>query len=67
VRLEQLTALVLVAVVVSVGWMVSAAYEPTWFRFLSLDAEIIVVLALLSGALILVSAAALVNTRSQGE
>jgi|GEM_PF-3214851 len=65
VRLEQLTALVLVAVVVCVGWMVTAAYEPTWFRLFSLDAEIILVVAVLSTALILVSAAALVNTRSR--
>jgi len=45
--------------------MVTAAYEPTWFRLFSLDAEIILVVAVLSTALILVSAAALVNTRSR--
>ena len=62
--LERITGLVLVLVVVALGWMVVVAYEPTWLRFAALQVEVIVVVALLSAALALVSLVALLHTRS---
>jgi hypothetical protein len=63
--LERITGLVLVLVVVALAWMVAVAYEPTWLRFAALQVEVIVVVALLSAALALVSLVALLHTRSK--
>jgi hypothetical protein len=62
--LERLTAIVLVAVLLSVVWMVAVA-DPTleWLRLPSLEAEVVVVIALLTLTLGLVSAVALLHTR----
>jgi hypothetical protein len=65
-RLEGITTVVLVLVVLAVGWMIPAAYGPAWVRLASLEAEVIVVLTLLIGALLLVSLVALLQTRRQG-
>ena len=65
--LERGTAITLGAVMVSLAWMVSAAYQPDYFRWFSLEAEIVVVLALLLIALLLVSVIALRHTRLPDE
>ncbi len=63
VRLEQLTAMVLLLVIVAVGWMTWAAYFPEWGRLLPVEAEVILVLAALTAALVLVSVLSLLHTR----
>ncbi len=62
--LERITAVVLLAVVLSLGWTVMVAHQPQWLRLPSLELEITVVLGLLSAALLLVSVVALLHTRS---
>ena len=37
--LEQLTAAVLLAVVIALGWMIVVAYQPAWFRLPSVEME----------------------------
>jgi hypothetical protein len=61
--LEWLTSVVLVLVVVSLAWMMGAAYARPWLRLDSPETEVIVMVVLLSGALCLVSLAALLQTR----
>jgi hypothetical protein len=61
--LERITACVLIMVVYSVGWMVLAAFQPGLVRVLSTEAEVGILLALLSAALGLVSLVALLHTR----
>lgn len=66
--LERGTAVAVWAVVLSLAWMISAAYHPDYFRPLALEAEVIIMLALLGTALLLVSVIALRHTRSvEGE
>ncbi len=62
--LERTTATVLVLVVLSLVWIVGAAYLPGIVRLASLEMEVAVVLTLLSLALLLVSIVALLHTRS---
>lgn len=62
--LEAVTTLVLLAVIAALGWMVLAAAAPEWGRLGSEEAEVIVLVALLSAALGLVSAVALLKTRT---
>ena len=62
--LEQLTAAVLLAVVIALGWMIVVAYQPAWFRLPSVEMEIVIVLVMLGTALLLVSVVALLHTRS---
>jgi len=61
--LEWLTEGVLLLVVAALGWMIVAAYEPTWGRFAPLGTEVAVVLGLLVTALLLVSVVSLLHTR----
>jgi hypothetical protein len=61
--LEWLTGAVLLLVLAGLGWMIVAAYQPAWGRFLPLEAEVLVFLALLAAALVLVSVVALLHTR----
>src|SRR5207245_10803492 len=63
--LERVTALVLVLVVLALGWIIGAAYLPGMPRLASAEMEVLVVLALLSLALLLVSVVALLHTRSE--
>jgi hypothetical protein len=65
--LEHLTAASLVAVLLALGWMIVVACRPSWLRLGSVEVEVIVLLALLTTALGLVSAAALIQTRSGPE
>jgi hypothetical protein len=60
--LERVTAVVLCAVIMSLAWMVSVAYQPDYFRFCSIEGEIIIILGLLMAALVLVSVVALRHT-----
>ncbi len=62
--LEGITAFVLGAVLLSLAWMVLAAFQPRYFRLFSIETEIIIILALLLTALVLVSIVALQHTRS---
>lgn len=62
--LERVTAAVLLLVVLALGWMLGAAYQPKWPRLASEEVELIVVLVLLTAALVLVSVVALLHTRS---
>ena len=62
--LGWITVSVLLAVILSIAWIVVAAYEPEWVEFASTDLEVALVAALLLAALILVSVAALRQTRS---
>ena len=62
--LQRLTALVLLVVLLSLAWMISVAYQPQYLRLFSVEAEVIIILALLVTALLLVSGVALLHTRS---
>lgn len=61
--LERGTAIALCAVLVSLAWMVSAAFQPDYLRVFSLEAEIVIMLVLLLTTLLLVSVIALRHTR----
>jgi hypothetical protein len=61
--LENVTAAVLIVVVLALGWIMIMAYQPEWARLPSLEAEVIFTLVLLAAALILVSVVALLHTR----
>jgi preprotein translocase subunit SecG len=62
--LQRITAFILCAVMLSLAWILLAASEPRVLRLSSIEAEIVLVLALLLTALLLVSAVALQHTRS---
>ncbi len=62
--LERLTAAVLALVLLALGWMAVAACCPEWDWHLSLDVQVGLVLALLTAALVLVSAVALLHTHT---
>ena len=61
--LERVASGVLLLVIASLGWIMLAAYQPTWLRLPSLELEVLLVLGLLTGALVLVSVVALRQTR----
>ncbi len=61
--LERLTAAVLLLVLAALGWMVLAARFPAWAELLPLEAEIVLIVGLLTVALVLVSVVALLHTR----
>jgi hypothetical protein len=61
--LERITAVVLALVLVAVVCMTLSAWRPEWDWGLSLDAQVGVVVALLTAALVLVSVVALLHTR----
>jgi hypothetical protein len=65
--LERITAVVLVLVLGSLGWMIVAAYWPELASSVGMEAQITVILALLGAALVLVSVLALLRTRPQKE
>src|SRR5262249_5675594 len=57
--LERLTAVVLLLVVLALGWVIVVAYQPGWARLATVEAEVVLLLALLTVALVLVSVVAL--------
>jgi hypothetical protein len=62
--LERVTAAVLVAVLLAVVWMVVVADQSLpWLRLPTVEAEVVVVVGLLTLALVLVSVVALLHTR----
>jgi hypothetical protein len=63
--LERATAVVLVLVLATLAWMVVATWRPDWNSWLALELQVWVVLGLLTAALLLVSAVALLHTRSE--
>jgi hypothetical protein len=63
--LEWVTAIVLVLVLASLVWMAMADLLPQPWRLLSLEAEIIGILALLITTILLVSVLALLQTQDR--
>ncbi len=61
--LEWVTAGVLMAVLLALAWITVAPYLPNWGFLPTVEAEVIVVLGLLTAALVLVSGVALLHTR----
>ncbi len=61
--LEWITAVVLMLVMASLAWMATADYLPTSWRLLAIEFEIVIVLALLTVSLLLVSILALLQTK----
>jgi hypothetical protein len=61
--LERITAVVLILVIASLGWMIAAAYLPDVAAWATIELQVAIVLALLGAALILVSVLALLHTR----
>jgi hypothetical protein len=61
--LERVTAAILWAVILALGWMLLAAYQPQWARLPWLEGEVVIAVALLACALVLVSVVALLHTR----
>jgi hypothetical protein len=61
--LEQFTAVVLLAIIIALGWIIVMAYAPAWLRLPSVEIEIVIILVLLAAALLLVSVVALLHTR----
>jgi hypothetical protein len=63
--LEWVTTVVLVLVLAALAWMPLADILPSSWHLLSLEAEILGVLGLLTGALVSVSVLALLHTRNR--
>ena len=61
--LEWLTAAVLIAVLLALGWITAAPLLPDWGLLPTAETEVVLVLGLLVAALILVSAVALLHPR----
>jgi succinate dehydrogenase hydrophobic anchor subunit len=61
--LERITALVLLLVMVSLGWIVAAANFPSCAEWATPEWQVGIVLVLLTAALLLVSVLALLHTR----
>jgi hypothetical protein len=61
--LEWVTAGVLIAVLLALAWITVAPYVPDWGILPTVGAEVIVFLCLLTAALVLVGAVALLHTR----
>jgi hypothetical protein len=64
VWLEHVTALVLLLVLASLGWMVLAAFCPSVAELVAAEVPIVIMIGLLAAALGLVSVVALLHTRS---
>jgi hypothetical protein len=63
VWLEWITACVLLAVILTLAWIVLVAYLPQWFSWGSTEVQVVVVSVLFLAALLLVSTIALLHTR----
>ena len=64
VLLEGLTAVLLLAVLAALGWVVLAAYAPALAEWPGQEVQVLVLAGLLLAALLSVSAVALCHTRS---
>ena len=63
--MEYLATAVLIAVILTLGWIILAAWKFEWLRLASLQVEVVLVVGLLVAALALVSMVALCQTRGQ--
>ena len=63
ILLERLTGIVLLLVIASLGWMLVVVHLPEWGQWATPQIQVIVILALLTAALLLVSVLALLHTR----
>jgi hypothetical protein len=63
--LEGVTAVLLVLVMLSLGWMVLAAWQPGWWAWVPEGAQVWGAVALLTAALGMVSLVALLHTRDE--
>jgi hypothetical protein len=61
--LERLTGIVLILVLIAVGWMVLVTLMPALPRLMSVEAEVLGMVGLLTASLVLVSVVALAHTR----
>jgi hypothetical protein len=61
---ERMTAVVLLLVLLALGWMTLAAMRPDWGDLVALRVQVQVAVGLLTAAVLLVSLAALLHTRS---
>lgn len=61
--LDRLTGVVLFLVLLAIGWMVLVTLVPSAPHPLGVETEVILMIALLSASLILVSVVALLHTR----
>ena len=61
--LERITAVLLIAVMIAIGWIVLIAYQPSIFRLASDEAEVLIIVSLLVVTLGMVSLVALLHTR----
>lgn len=61
--LEAVASGVLLLVIVSLGWIMLVAHQPTCLRLPTLELEVVLILGLLTAALLLVSVVALWQTR----
>lgn len=61
--LDRLTGIVLLAVMLAIGWMISVSLRPDFARLASTETEVIAVTGLLTAALALVTVVALLHTR----
>ena len=61
--LERITAGVLILVIATLAWIILAAHDPSWGQWATTEVQVVVVLALLTTALVLVSVLALLQTR----
>jgi ethanolamine permease len=61
--LEAITAVVLLAVLAALTWVVLASYAPQTFGLVPIESGVVAILALLTTALVLVSVVALLHTR----
>lgn len=61
--LEGITAVILVLVLLSLGWMALGAWQPGWTAWVSEEVQVCAAVALLTAALGMVSLVALLHTR----
>lgn len=64
VMLERVATTVLLLLNLALAWMVVVAWQPEWLRLPTVQAEVLLILGLLTGALLLVSIVALKQTRA---
>ncbi|MBY0527789.1 MAG: hypothetical protein K2R98_30605 [Gemmataceae bacterium] len=60
--LERLTGALLILVIIVLGWMILAAYNPAWGEVMATDVQVIAIVALLALTLLRVSVVALLRT-----
>ena len=64
-RLDRLAGVSLIAALLTVGWIATSAYWPDWLRLASVEAEVVVCVAVFGTSLALVCGVALRHTRAE--